>query len=271
MAALWQQTTLIVSFNWQVRLRGGEVNVLPSGVKKCPVHSGFFARFFALKGFRASGQLKCLSRISQKTSLSYVLCRIVVIQPHWRVFKHLLKVLPHHLNHIQVLTLTRPLQSLHFVFLGPSRGGLGSSSCCGTQVSFSWRSRRLTLFLLFFFFGRHQNSWFDLTQQFFQILKQLNLISPQSIFPNVKMFSDKTVRPEEVFCWNSATQAMCAQSGGIMKTDLHWGTWDLQFFGCCCRVLCDFLMSCNFGCTSWKRFHVFVDKGSHCGSWSPKI
>ncbi len=31
--------------------------------------------------------------------------------------------MPHHLNRIQVRTLTRPLQSLHFVFLQPFRGG----------------------------------------------------------------------------------------------------------------------------------------------------
>ncbi|KAE8601208.1 hypothetical protein XENTR_v10013587 [Xenopus tropicalis] len=31
--------------------------------------------------------------------------------------------MPQHLNRIQVRTLTRPLQSLHFVFLQPFRGG----------------------------------------------------------------------------------------------------------------------------------------------------
>lgn len=85
----------------------------------------------------------------KKTSLSSVLCWI---QPHWRVFKHLLKVMPRHLSHIQVQTVTRSLQSLRFVFLEPSRGGLGSSSCLRTQVSFSWRSRRLALSLTFFLF-----------------------------------------------------------------------------------------------------------------------
>uniref|UniRef100_A0A8C1C4I6 Protein kinase, AMP-activated, gamma 2 non-catalytic subunit b n=2 Tax=Cyprininae TaxID=2743694 RepID=A0A8C1C4I6_CYPCA len=36
----------------------------------------------------------------------------------------LFKVMPQHLNRIQIRTLTRPLQSLHFVFLQPFRGGL---------------------------------------------------------------------------------------------------------------------------------------------------
>ncbi len=35
----------------------------------------------------------------------------------------LFKFMPQHLNRIQVRTLTRPLQSLHFVFLEPFRGG----------------------------------------------------------------------------------------------------------------------------------------------------
>lgn len=62
-------------------------------------------------------------------------------------------------------------------------------------------------------------------------------------------------------------QAVSAQSGGIMNTDLHWGAWDLQFFGCCCRVFGDFVGMLSlqsqgkFGCNSWEGsppFHVFV-------------
>lgn len=239
MAALWQQTRLIVSFNWQVRLRGWEVNVLHSGVKKCPAHSRFFARFFALKCFRASNQLKCLSRISQKTSLSYVLDRIAVIQPHWRVFRHLLKVMPHHLNHIQVLTLTRPLQSLHFVFHEPSRGGLGSLFCCRTQVPFSWRSRRLTLSLRAFFLvdikihgsTYHNNSsrsWSSLISSVHRVFSQMS-----------RCFLTKLFAQQRFLFWTLPCR-LCVPNL-VMKNDLHWGTWDLQFLGCCCRVLCDFL------------------------------
>ncbi len=41
----------------------------------------------------------------------------------FRAWTRLFKVMPQHLNRIQVRTLTRPLQSLHFVFLQPFRGG----------------------------------------------------------------------------------------------------------------------------------------------------
>ncbi len=41
----------------------------------------------------------------------------------FRALNRLFKVMPQHLNRIQVRTLTRPLQSLHFVFLQPFRGG----------------------------------------------------------------------------------------------------------------------------------------------------
>ncbi len=86
----------------------------------------------------------------------------------------LFKVMPQHLNRIQVRTLTRPLQSLHFVFLQPFRGGFagvfGSLSCCRTQVRFSLRSRTDGRTLSFRIFGRQQNSWFHLSQQVFQVL-----------------------------------------------------------------------------------------------------
>lgn len=63
-----------------------------------------------------------------------------------------------------------------------------------------------------------------------------------------------------------------------MNTDLNWGKWDLQFFGCCCGVFCDLLDESslcswgNFGrpATPGKVLHCsmflpFVNNGSHCG------
>ena len=144
----------------------------------------------------------------------------------------LFKVMPQHLNRIQVRTLTRPLKSLPFVFLQPFRGGLAGVFwiivLLQNPSSLHWPD-----ILLQDFFGRQQNSWNQLPQQVFQVLKQQNslrpshyhhhilllvwccvtfmpdvightsskkfnfcLISPQSIFPKVlgiiKMFSGKT-------------------------------------------------------------------------------
>lgn len=42
---------------------------------------------------------------------------------------HLFKVMPQHLNQIHVRSLTKPLKSLHFVFLKPFRGGLDRVFC----------------------------------------------------------------------------------------------------------------------------------------------
>ncbi len=51
----------------------------------------------------------------------------------------------------------------------------GSLSCCRTQVRFSLRSRQMTTgHCPSGFFGRQQNSWFHLSQQVFQVLKQQN-------------------------------------------------------------------------------------------------
>ena len=67
--------------------------------------------------------------------------------------------------------------------------------------------------------------------------------------------------------------------GGVMNTDLNWGKWGLQFFGCCCGVFCDLLDGSllhswgNFGWpgTPGTVYHCsvflpFVVNGSHCGS-----
>ncbi len=95
----------------------------------------------------------------------------------------LFKVMPQHLNRIQVRTLTRPLQSLHFVFLQPFRGGfagvfwiivlLQNPSSLQLEVMNRWPD-----IVLQDFFGRQQNSWFHLSQQVFQVLKQQNSPRP---------------------------------------------------------------------------------------------
>ncbi len=79
---------------------------------------------------------------------------------------------------IQVRTLTRPLQSLHFVFLQPFIGGFAGVFwiivLLQNPVRFSLRSQADGRT----FFGRHQNSWFHLSQQVFQVLKQQNSPRP---------------------------------------------------------------------------------------------
>ncbi len=246
----------------------------------------------------------------------------------------LFKVMPQHLNRIQVRTLTRPLQSLHFVFLQPFRGGFSGvflDHCPAAEHKFAsaWGHEQMAGHCPSGFFGRQQNSWFHLSQQvyssktapdhhttttifywWYDVLflkccvtftpdvmghtpsKKFNfcLVSPQSIFPKVlgiiKMFSGKTetsfyvlFAQQRFSSWNSAMQAIFAQSlsyGGVMNTDLNWG---LQFFRCCCGVFCDLLDESslcswgNFGqpATPGKVHHCsmfspFVDNGSHCGS-----
>ncbi len=98
----------------------------------------------------------------------------------------LFKVMPQHLNRIQVRTLTRPLQSFHFVFLQSFRGGfagvfwiivlLQNPSSLQLEVTNRWPD-----IVLQDFFGRQQNSWFHLSQQVFQVLKQQN--SPITLPP----------------------------------------------------------------------------------------
>ncbi len=65
----------------------------------------------------------------------------------------------------------------------------GSLSCCRTQVRFSLRSRTDGRTLSFRIFGRQQNSWFHLSQQVFQVLKQQN--SPRPLHTTTTIF----------YCW----------------------------------------------------------------------
>ncbi len=94
----------------------------------------------------------------------------------------LFKVMPQHLNRIQVRTLTRPLQSLHFVFLQPFRGGfagvLDHRPAAEPKFASAWGHEQMTGHCPSGFFGRQQNSWFHLSQQVFQVLKQQNSPRP---------------------------------------------------------------------------------------------
>ncbi len=77
----------------------------------------------------------------------------------------LFKVMPQHLNRIQVRTLTRPLQSLHFVFLQPFRGGFAGvfwiivllQNPSSLQLE---GHEQMAGHCPSGFFGRQQNSWF---------------------------------------------------------------------------------------------------------------
>ncbi len=95
----------------------------------------------------------------------------------------LFKVMPQHLNRIQVRNLTRPLQSLHFVFLQPFRGGFAGvflDHCPAAEPKFAsaWGHKQMAGHCPSGFFGRQQNSWFHLSQQVFQVLKQHNSPRP---------------------------------------------------------------------------------------------
>ncbi len=64
---------------------------------------------------------------------------------------------------------------------------LGSLSCCRTQVRFSLRSRTDGRTLSFRIFGRQQNSWFHLSQQVFQVLKQQNSPRPSHYHHHISL------------------------------------------------------------------------------------
>ncbi len=99
----------------------------------------------------------------------------------FRAWTRLFKVMPQHLKRIQVRTLTRPLQSLHFVFLQPFRGGFAGVFWIIVllqKFASAWGHEQMAGHCPSGFFGRQQNSWFHLSQQVFQVLKQQNSPRP---------------------------------------------------------------------------------------------
>ncbi len=101
----------------------------------------------------------------------------------------LFKIMIQHLNRIQVMSLTRPLQSLHFVFLQPFRGGfadvfwiivlLQNPSLLQLEVMNRWPDIVL-----------QENSWFHLSQQVFQVLKQQNSPRPSHYHHHILLLYD---------------------------------------------------------------------------------
>ncbi len=110
--------------------------------------------------------------------------RIVVIQPHWRVFEHEppFKVMPQHLNRIQVRTWLGHSKVFILFFFSHSEVGFAGvlDHCPAAEPKFAsaWGHEQMAGHCPSGFFGRQQNSWFHLSQQVFQVLKQQNSPRP---------------------------------------------------------------------------------------------
>uniref|UniRef100_A0A9J7YV58 Transposase Tc1-like domain-containing protein n=1 Tax=Cyprinus carpio carpio TaxID=630221 RepID=A0A9J7YV58_CYPCA len=88
----------------------------------------------------------------------------------------LFKVMPQHLNRIQVRTLTRPLQSLHFVFSSAIQRWtcwcvLDHCPAAEPKFASALGHEQMAGYSPSGFFGKQQNSWFHLSQQVFQVTK----------------------------------------------------------------------------------------------------
>lgn len=87
-------------------------------------------------------------------------------------------VIKHHFSQTQDRTLSRPIQNVNFCFLeGDLLVCFGFLFSCRIQVLFGLRSQMARHFPSGCF-GGQQNSWFNLSQQVFQVLKEQNSSRP---------------------------------------------------------------------------------------------
>lgn len=111
------------------------------------------------------------------------------------------------------------------------------------------------------FFGRRQNSWICLSRQVFQVLAPdhhtttlHHRVFSQNSQGSSRCFLAK-LRRAFVFLLLSSGFVLGTQSlsyGGVMNSDINWGKWSMQFFGCCSGVFRDLLDELSMH--SWSTF-----------------